>query len=108
MLASCGAQKTALVLEAVSYLPPGALDDVVFRVNGDGLPGGAREAVAPLTGPGAKNFPLQLALVADDETTGAFAVTVQGRTAGQVTALGIPEDAAPIAFVPGEVVTRRF
>lgn len=109
LLAACRGEQTAVVLEATSAMPAGALDDVVFQVSGDALDGGAREAVAALSGPGAKTFPLQLVLVSDDARTDVLQVTVQGRKAGTVKARGIPEDGAtPIAFVPGRVTVYRF
>ncbi|HEY0708967.1 MAG TPA: hypothetical protein VGG33_19320, partial [Polyangia bacterium] len=52
--------ETALLLEVTSALPPEALDVVAFRVEGAGVEPGGRVAEAPLVGPDAKRFPLQL------------------------------------------------
>jgi hypothetical protein len=109
LLLSCGSDQTAIVIEAVSQLPAGALDEVVFRVNGPGFDGGSREANARLDGPGAKTFPLTLVLVQGESPSGPFAVSIDGRKAGAAMAQGIAVDgASSLAFVPHTVVHHRF
>jgi hypothetical protein len=106
-LAACGSSDTAIVLEVV----PGAvdaatLDEVVFRVSGPGLPSGGREARAALRGPGARSFPLSLALVQQAHGAGPFAVHVDAYAGGVVRATA--GDDGAIAFEPGSVVRHRL
>jgi hypothetical protein len=106
---SCDSNQTAIVLEAQSEMPPEALDQVVFRVSGPGLDGGTQEALAPLTGPAARHFPLTLVLVGSGAGSGGpFTVSIEGRKGGTAVAQGVPLDAAPVAFVPGKVSRHRF
>jgi hypothetical protein len=106
---ACDAHQTAIMLEAQSELPAGALDEVVFAVSGPGLDGGSREVVAPLAGPEARAFPLTLVLVRDRSGGGPFTVAIDGRKAGTVTARAVPADgASSVAFVDRQVVRHRF
>jgi hypothetical protein len=99
--------QTAIVLEVVDGTgATGLMDEVVFRVTGPGILGGTREARAPLQGPDARTFPLSLALIQGANGVGPFAVVVEGRRAGEVRARAASDQ--PIAFVPRQVVRRRF
>lgn len=110
LLFGCSSSSTALVFEAESELAPGALDEVAFRVTGPGLDGGSGEALAPLSGPEARAFPLTLVLVRDHSGAGGpFSVEVEGRRAGAVVARGVPaEGVTSFAFVDGLVMHHRF
>jgi hypothetical protein len=86
------------------------MEVVVFHVSGPGLDGGAREATAPVSGPGARSFPLTLVLVGPDSTmAGPYQVAIEGRRAGQAVAEAVRTDGqAPVAFSPGKVMRYRY
>jgi hypothetical protein len=107
---ACDSHQTAIVLEAHSELSPGAVDEVLFAVSGPGLAGGSRQAVAPLSGPEAREFPLTLVLLQDSGGAGGpFSVAIEGHKAGTLAARAVPTDgSSPVAFVDGQVVRRRF
>jgi hypothetical protein len=109
MALGCGTDRTAIVLEAVNEAQE-PIEQVVFRVSGPGLDGGAREAAAQVAGPEARSFPLTLVLVGSDSTiAGPFEVTIDGRRSGQVVAQAVRIGGeSPVAFIPGQVVHYRF
>lgn len=106
---ACDSPRTAIVLEATNESTE-PLDEVIFRVSGPGLEGGAREAASPLSGPEARSFPLTLVLVADPgATAGPFDVALEGRRGGQPMARGVRTDGdAPVTFSPGQIVRYHF
>jgi hypothetical protein len=106
---ACATEQTAIVLEAVNETEA-PLEEVVFRVSGPGLDGGARETSAPVTGPEARRFPLTLVLLGSSGTmAGPYQVTIEGRRAGQVVAQAVRLDGeSPVVFSPGKVVHYRF
>jgi hypothetical protein len=109
LLVGCSSDETALVLEVERGTRASNPDEVIFRVHRTDIASDPREAVAPLTGPAAKTFPLQLVLVADGGSTATFEVGIEGRQGGVVVATGVPAQASSrIAFVAGQVVTHRF
>jgi hypothetical protein len=106
----CASSETAIVLEAdPGTLPGDVMDEVVFHVRRLDVPDAVREAVAPLAGPGAKAFPLELVLVAGRGSSARFDVDVVARKGGVVVATGIPARSwTEIGFESGQVVRYRF
>ena len=108
-LEACPSGETAIVLEVQAGPTSGGLDEVLFRVRRVDVPEAEREAVAPLTGPEGKRFPLTLVLVADGPGVATFDVAIEGRHAGVVVAMGVPVSGTTrVEFVRGQVVTHRF
>jgi hypothetical protein len=108
LASGCQGEATVIVLEAVvEDAPPEPFEEVRFLVSGPGLEAGGRVAVAPLTGPEARTFPLRLVLEPEAPGAGPFEVSVTGWRQGvaRATAAG---DGAAVAFVAGQVVRRRF
>jgi hypothetical protein len=108
---ACSARQTAIVLEVNKGVAPETLEEVVFRVRRVDIADAGREAVAPVKGPGAKPFPLEVVLVSQPGSTARFDVSIEGRDGGRVMAVAVPaegEGPGPVTFVANQVIRRRY